>query len=52
MLYCKIRTTEDLKRRSEGLLVLLCLPVSDEITGDSILLRCTADGNEKVDTVC
>lgn len=53
MLYCKFRiTTKDVKRSSEAILVLFCLPETDELTGDPILLCNTQEGNEKVDTVC
>lgn len=52
-MYCKIRTTtENLIRGFGVILVLFCLPETDEITGDSVLLWSTQDGNEKVDTVC
>ena len=56
MLYCKFRTTttKDVKRSSEVnlILVLFCLPETDETTGESILSWNTQDGNEKVGAVC
>ena len=38
--------------REGSVLVLYCLPETDETTGDSILSWNTQDGSEKVGTIC